>query len=303
MYVSKDIVKVNTVNKAVFAKTVNATETSLMINISSDKPQLFCVTLEVKDAAGNIRQVRRFFLFDNNTYILSRSDKPFYVSSASKSTDHTWQTHHNSTCLKWKNHFYNQFYFANKLLNEIESDPNGMISGIYEQTKGTLPVNGTSNVDGIVKFMVSYSSSSNINGSFSKEVEVLDLFSQSFCKTIAIKDGETYIFNVRAVDIVNNSLTEQRAVHIDSSLPVVNNIWLVKDGYQGYYVHSQTDLSRTIIQLNVYDLHSGIKMIEWFFGNSDSSDTIDKGSTVAMKLAQVVHKADLQTAQNGNCSV
>ena len=166
MYVSKDIVKVNTVNKAVFAKTVNATETSLMINISSDKPQLFCVTLEVKDVAGNIRQARRFFLFDNSTYILSESDKPFYVSSASKSTDHTWQTHHNSTCLKWKNHFYNQFYFANKLLNEIEPDPNAMISGIYEQTKGTLPVNGTSNVDGIVKFMVSYPSSSNINRSF-----------------------------------------------------------------------------------------------------------------------------------------
>ena len=285
--VSNGIVKVNTLKKAVFSKTFNATETRVKLNISSDKPQLFCVTLEVKDVADNSRQARRFFLFDNSSSIKSRSDKPVYFSSASNVSNYIWQTHHNDICLKWKGHFYNEFYKKNKVLNRIETTPYGTISGIYEQTNGILPVNGTNNIDGIVQFMVSYSNNSNSNDSFSPEIEVTNVLSQSFCKQMTLKDGESYLFKIRAIDIVNNTFSEIRTVHIDRSVPQINNIWLVKDGYQRLYVHNQTDLSKMTLQFDAYDSHSAINTVEWFFGSSDFSDYIGSGSISVQTLNQV----------------
>ena len=285
--VSGDKVKVDT--KLIYARTIssNITEVNVNLNISDDKPQLFCIVLSVKDVADNVKHARRFFLYDNSSKIMSRSNKPFYISSASKSTNYLWQTHHNDICLTWKNHFYNRFYHDNKVLNPIETDTSNGISGVYEQTKGILPVNGTKNVDGIIRFWVSYANKSNINGSFISTIEATNLLAQSFCQNIALQDGQTYTFQVQAVDIVNNSFSEERAIHIDRSVPHIENIWLVKDGYRRLYVHNTIDLSKMVIQFEAYDSHSGIQTVEWFFGSSDASENIYRETLSVTRLNQV----------------
>ena len=247
---------------------MNATENHVTLNITTTSPKLYCVTLEVKDVAGNVRQARRFFLFDNFTKITARSSKPFFVSSASKSTSYTWQTHHNAICLNWRDHFYNHFYFQNKLLNKIEPDAHGFIAGIYEQNHGPISVKGTENVYGIVKFTFAFSQNSS---SFSSEVDVPNLKSQSYCKSFSLKDGDTYHFKIGATDIVNNTFSETKTVHVDRSVPEINNIWLVKESHKRVFVHGKTDLSTMDLQFDAYDIHSGIKTVEWSFGSADSN--------------------------------
>ena len=43
----------------------------------------------------------------------------------------------------------------NNFLSAIKPDTANAITGLYEQTAGVLPVSGTDNVDGVVKFEVS----------------------------------------------------------------------------------------------------------------------------------------------------
>ena len=279
-------VKLQVGTSSVFTKKVKITTNSMVLNITSSTPKLFCVTLEVKDVANNIRQARRFFLYDNSTAITSRKeDKSFYISSASVDTNYTWQTHHNDICLNWTDHFYNEFYLRNKLLEKIEPDSHGLINGIYEQNSGILPVNGTQNVHGIIQFKFSYSKN---HSNFSHATTVLPLDAQTFCKSFILSDGDTFRLKIDATDIVKNSFSETKTVHIDRSVPQINNIWLEKDGYKRLFVHDQTDLSKMDLQFDAYDPHSGIKQVDWFISTTEDKDrTIESRSLGVKKMDKV----------------
>ncbi|XP_052788821.1 uncharacterized protein LOC128223586 [Mya arenaria] len=238
------------------------------LNLTADTPRLYCFTLEVKDVADNVRQCRRFVLYDNTSSIKIWKRKPFRFTSASPDTDYIWQTHHNDVCISWKDYFYNDFYIDNELLNPIEPDLHGLISGSYEQRTGEIPVSGTSNVYGIIAYDVSWSLN---HGSFSEEKPVPSFTNQSFCKHLSVEDGDTYTLNVRAVDIAGNTLSDNRTVFIDRSAPLVTDIWLEKDGYEMLFVHNSTDLSKMKMTFNALDPHSGLSKIQWTFGIVDTT--------------------------------
>lgn len=247
---------------------VNHTITEMTLNLTSKTPRLYCLTLEVKDIADNVRQCRRFVLIDTTTFIETVPDQHIQFTSASPDTDFTWQTHHNDICISWKDHFFNKFYLDNQLFNGIEADPHGLIFGSYEQIDGELPVSGTPNVHGIVKYLVSLSLN---DGPVIHENETSNLLNQTFCKSLSIKDGETYIFSIRPVDIVGNTYFESQTLFIDQSVPQIANIWLEKDGYDKLFVHDSTDLSNMQMTFDAFDQHSGLLKIHWRFGIADTS--------------------------------
>ena len=278
---SDTTLKVDT--SSVFSETVNINEGQITLAVDTISPKLFCVTLEVKDIADNIGKARRFFLYDDTSYILSSIEKEFYFISGEVDTDYKWQTHHNDTCVIWTDHFYNPFYLDNNLLGEVERDPQEF-SGIYEQIDGLLPVSGTPNVHGIVNFTVSYAQNDSV---FSPEIEVTDFESQAYCLTLNPKDGDTYAVQVRAIDIVGNTYAENRTIHIDSSLPEINNTGLVKGGQRVLSVHDEIDLSTMKLELEAYDLHSGIKVVEWEFYESNNDGIIDTRSIHVLLVDRV----------------
>jgi len=256
---------INTVDYTtnVLSMKVNHTTTAMTINLTSNKPIHYCLTLEVKDAADNVRQCRRFILVDETSFIETHPDRHFLFTSASPDTSFTWQTHRSDICLSWKEYFFNKFYYDNELLNGIEADPHGLITGTYEQISGELPVSGTPNVYGIVKYFVSWKLN---DGPFTSEVEVSNFLNQTFCKSIPVEDGETYIFNVRPVDIIGNTYKESRTVFIDTSPPVFNelSIWNRDEPQNG--IHLIKDSEPLNAQIESYDNHSGILSVKWIFG-------------------------------------
>lgn len=277
----------------VFSQKLGLSNTSLILNLTSNLPRLYAINLEVKDVADNVQQARRFVLYDSNTDISSREDKPFFVSSASASSKYMWQTHHNDICLNWKDHFMNKFYMENSLLGEINPDPHGLITGIYEQQNGTLPVTGTPNVYGITEFRFSWSS----NGtSTANTVTVPDPLNQSYCHSFSLKDGQTYTLSIEAIDIVNNRLSESRKVHIDRTVPHINNIWLTKNGVKRLYVHDDIDLSKMNLTFEAFDPHSGLLNIEWRFGIMDSGLTLGTGVIGIAILEKVAFKLFIKIA-------
>jgi len=78
---SEDIHKVDYTNNFL-SINVNHTITEMVLNLTSDKPYLYCLTLDVKDVADNVHQCRRFLLVDVTTFIIPGTDFSVYVSIA-----------------------------------------------------------------------------------------------------------------------------------------------------------------------------------------------------------------------------
>ena len=253
----------------VLSLKVNNVTTEMTLNLPSDKPHLYCVTLEVKDAADNVRQCRRFILIDDKSFIISAHNQQFRFISAAPETDFTWQTQFGDICVSWKEYFFNSFYRDNPLFNGIEAAPRGLITGTYEQIDGKLPVSGTPNVHGIVKFMVSWKLN---NGPFSPETEMPDIMNQTFCKSLLLVDGYMYTFKIRPIDIVGNTQSDGRRVSFDSSRPSVRNLCLRNETTSNSCSSFITNQKPLLLEFEAGDSHSGVKRLRWSFGKFSESN-------------------------------
>ena len=276
---------VNPTVKPVFLKTVDNNVDNLLISLNnSAKPALYCIMLEVKDVADNVQQARRFVLYDNTTFIETMPNKSFIVSSASRESNFTWQTHHHDICLDWDHYFFNRFYYDNELLNPIEPDINGLIDGVYDQFDGILPITGTPNIHGIIEYRFSWA----LNGGLPSNQSIVPNFqNQTYCHHFSVNDGETYTLIITAEDIASNSYEENRTVHIDRSVPHIENMWLRKGDYKTLYVHDDKDMSTMNLYFEAYDPHSGIRNIDWSFGVTDAGHELATGAERIGRINEV----------------
>ncbi|XP_052788825.1 uncharacterized protein LOC128223590 [Mya arenaria] len=297
---SEGTLKVDYANN-VLSTMVNHTVTNMDLNLTSDTPRLYCLTLEVKDVAGNVRQSRRFVLYDNTSSIQIWTEKPFRFTSSSPATDYTWQTHHSDVCISWKDYFYNDFYIQNELLNPIEPDPDDLISHSFEQTTGEIPVSGTSNVYGIIAYHISWSLN---HGTFSVEQPVPSFKNQSFCKDLNVTDGDTYTLNIKAIDIAGNTLSDNRTIFIDGSAPHLHDLWLIEDTirYDMLYVHKSTDLSKMKMTFAALDPHSGISKIHWTFGIADTMTELLSEHHAVMTINDSCSSEECYCPDIGSCA-
>lgn len=69
------------------------------------------------------------------------------------------------------------------------------------------------------------------------------------------KDGDWVETTIIAVDIMNNTLTDFVTTKIDSTNPLIKDMYLVKDGYRQINAHNSTDLSEMNMTFTAYDPH------------------------------------------------
>ncbi|KAJ8312968.1 hypothetical protein KUTeg_010341 [Tegillarca granosa] len=282
-------------------KPVNGTQKIVQPNVDSmhlnlpykDHPVLYAVHLEVKDIADNIKQARRFVLYDNSSTIVFNESVPLLVSSAGSKSQHVWQTNHGKLCFLWKGRYYNNKYIHSNLLKPINAAPHGMINGLYEQNTGLLPVTGTVNIHGITGFMYTLSKGDSV---IFQNKTVPNFTSQHICLSPTVNDGETFYFQLTAIDIMDNTFDDEIDVHIDASIPEVENVWLVRDGYERLFVHNSTDLSKMILQFDAFDPHSGIFTVKWGIGTTGGGMELGHGS-----LGVIKHNDSCVSSENCYC--
>ncbi|XP_076106390.1 uncharacterized protein LOC143075038 [Mytilus galloprovincialis] len=241
---------------------------SINIVLPEKNPMLYAILLEVKDKADNVRHARRFVLYDNSSVITINDRIPFRVDSASNNTK--WQINHGSICYSWKNRFLKTEYVNNNPLRPIKTDSYKLIQGIYDQTYGILPVNGTTNINGLTEFF--YSLLRNKHNVLSGKVE--NFTSQSLCLITPMQDGDTFEFHLQSRDIMKNILNDSVQVHIDRSVPEISDIWLVRKAHKQLYVHNSADLSSMYLEFKAIDVHSGIREIKWSFGTNENKTVL-----------------------------
>ncbi|XP_067670393.1 uncharacterized protein [Haliotis asinina] len=237
------------------------------------KDGLYAIILEVHDNAGNVQSVRQLVLYDRSSKVRKMPKTPLQVVSASPKTSYKWQTNLGHVCIDWKGRYYNDEMRSNNPLDPVRHQVEVDLD--YDQTAGVLPTSGTPNVHGII--MTKYSVS--VDHAVKSDWALVPNFTnQSLCITETLHDGQTVAIALRMTDIVNNSLEESVRVYIDSTVPDISNMWLVKDGgNKQVYVHDSLDLSTMMLQFDVIDPHSGVKTIEWYLGTADSSEDLGHG--------------------------
>ncbi|KAK7460765.1 hypothetical protein BaRGS_00038812, partial [Batillaria attramentaria] len=247
-----------------------------------DAVRLYAIILEVHDNAGNVGYARRLVLYDNSSTVEVAT--PLKVTSANPRTSYKWQTNVSSKdiCLSWNGTFYNSALIQNNFLKPVASDTARGITGTYDQTTGPLPVSGTDNSNGIVKFELAYKVG---QGSATGFTSLADTHSQTRCYGTTLTDGQTYTSFIRATDIMGNSRTESVIVSIDHTGPDVSMEGLRGTfGRDGLYVHNNTDLSTMVLVVHASDPHSGVKTLTWIIGTKDGSDDVGRGAAAVQRL-------------------
>ncbi|XP_069134844.1 uncharacterized protein [Argopecten irradians] len=263
---------------AVQTEKISPVNISIPSNLPN--PAMYAIVLEVTDIAKNVRQARRFVMFDNSSTVTSRDDNPFYSTTASQKTNHKWQTNLGQICYSWTNKYYNDKFHTLNLLKPIRNDPHGLISGVYDQTTGILPVSGTENIHGITRFYYTLRR----DGKIINNTDVPDFTSQKLCVSPKLTDGNTYRLDLLAEDVMTHTYTDSLVTYIDSSEPEIFDIWLEKDGYERLFVHNSIDLSKMILTFEASDIHSGIHSVDWSLGTIFGGNDIGQGSIGVQRL-------------------
>ncbi|KAI0220739.1 hypothetical protein LSAT2_027792 [Lamellibrachia satsuma] len=133
------------------------------------QPGIYCVLLTVFDNAGNSQRARRFVIFDNTSSVSVTGDvgRTLTVEGAIKGLSGSWLTstqnqlnEGESVRLSWKSHFANVFHQTRKILSRIEPHFPPLHPD-YDDVTGQPPITrsmeAVSNVDGVVKYEVTYS--------------------------------------------------------------------------------------------------------------------------------------------------
>ncbi|KAK3088800.1 hypothetical protein FSP39_023833, partial [Pinctada imbricata] len=262
----------------------NVSGSPLKVILPSKAPGLYGLTLEVVDHALNPKYARIFVLFDNSSNLLIRGEKKLRVDTGDRTTNYTWQTHLRDVCLSWHGRYYNSFHVHYNLLRKIKPDYHGFYNGVYEQLSGDLPVKGTVNVDGIVDFMYNWT---NVRTkTVSKEKSIRLVTDQQFCDNLGISDGDSFVISITSVDIMKRTLTEDIALNIDSSVPDITDMWVLRNGVRQLFVHNSTELQNMVIEFSILDIHSGIYSIQWQLGTTPHGHELGMGAIAVHRLPE-----------------
>ncbi|XP_076468275.1 uncharacterized protein LOC143299060 [Babylonia areolata] len=263
------------------------------VTITTTQAGMFSMVLTAVDKATNHKSCRRVFLSDPTSTIVTYNTptSPLRVTTAAEVTSWRWQQTEGEVRVRWNGRYSNEFHLHNHLLAAVGSAPG--VDTEYEDREGERSVASIDHVLGIVRFTTAYSKDSQggttlttpADSSFQAEPDL------SGTKTFQpdVKDGETLTFWVRAYDVRDVYAEEAVTVHVDSSPPVIRNLWLTKDHHVNISVHGMEELNEMMIEWEAYDEHSGLKTVTWRVYDDFS------GADVLHGIAAVTPQGNTQT--------
>ena len=273
-------------------ETFNTTSDEEQLNFElpqTGEPSMYAIKLTTLDLAGNYRMARRFIIYDNTSYLaLDQEQHSLRPISANPDTGYTWQISLDSpVIIDWEEYFCNEHYKLHmNFLLPIRED--GIITGVYEQEDGPIPVSGTPNVDGITSFFYKYTQTSpsvNKSVNFQEVANVLD--QQVTISDLVLSDGDTIDVTVRAIDINNNTIDDSVSMYVDSSPPQLINLGLSKGNYK-VFVHDSKNLGNMNFTFEAFDLDISLHTVKWKLGSSPEGDDIASGALPVVGIPDMV---------------
>ncbi|XP_038057739.1 uncharacterized protein LOC119729229 [Patiria miniata] len=271
---------------AVYSGVTNSSQ-----NITLPHVGVYSIVLSVVDNAGNVKLSRRFVFFDDNPHdVTLQDDSSLRVVSATAETNYVWMTNLDSSGgmtsvqLDWTNRFMNAPHHNQGLLKPIGSYVAGTIDSNYDQNFGRRGRAAVPNSLGVTEFRVVHDiDHSGGRTTVNVSNDNSDHWSSEGTNTqatydLTLVDGDSIRFWVEARDLAGHFVRDSVLVHADSSPPVIENFWLVRDGEVNLAVHNSEDLDKMSVEFRTYDIHSGIRTIEWLLFDNHTGTEMAHGS-------------------------
>ncbi|KAL8561571.1 hypothetical protein ACOMHN_024807 [Nucella lapillus] len=269
-------------------------QTTFTINGS---PGIYAVILDAYDRAGNTKSARKLVLYDDGSQITRQLGSPLRVTSAASVTSWKWQQTEGPVSLTWTGRYTNVFHDHNKVNNAVA--PEGNVESSYDDSEGNMTIAHLDNALGIVKFTTAYDIDQQggttltlpADSSFTLEGALSGVNTYQ----ANVEDGDTLTFWVRAYDIRSMYDEESVTVHVDSSPPIIEDLWLTKDHTLNLSVHGLEELNEMTIEWEAYDIHSGLREVQWRVFDNFTGQDIVHGQEFVQAQGQLTTLAECQT--------
>ncbi|XP_035698716.1 uncharacterized protein LOC118431582 [Branchiostoma floridae] len=287
----------------VMSGSQNVSRGAGMVDVTLSEPGTYCFLLTVNDVAGNYQRARRFLIYDDVNNVTVDAHQPLWTDSAAANTSHLWQTNLQNSLgagtkvsLKWPGRYRNLFHHQHKLLASIEPyDP--PIAAGYEEVTGLPPMQRSRqaipNAYGIIiaesAFAVDHAGGRSITTPPNTWTTVPDVMAERVDLDIPREDGDSVRLWLQAYDVMGNFVQEDVLLHVDSSPPVVQNVWLKKHGVTALVGNHSSDLFTIRFGFEAFDDHSGLHNIHWSLQDFLNSSIVHGEGQLAVRRPSVLH--------------
>ncbi|XP_046571088.1 LOW QUALITY PROTEIN: uncharacterized protein LOC124279320 [Haliotis rubra] len=238
---------------------------------------IFSVEITAIDKAGNFKSARRIMIHDGESQVETTPNTVLRAMSAAEISSWQWQWTSDSVTIDWNHRYINTLHHRNKWLERVLPVPN--IDEEYDDQGYSRGVDQIPNVQGIVAvkyaYEVDHEGGTSI-GTVPGDSNFSSLYlNQSHTISPPLVDGDTLHYWIRAYDIREEYLEETVTVHIDTSPPIIENLWLTRGDRLNVSVHNVDEFNQMVIEWVSYDDHSGLETVTWrLFDNYTGGDLV-----------------------------
>ncbi|CAG2209266.1 CD332 [Mytilus edulis] len=287
-----------------FIKEVNATGSIHFPSYEPRDPGVYSTILEVNDRANNSKYARQVAIFDKTSNISTSSANLIVVTTASPSSNFTWQT---SQFLKievsWSGHFMNEVHekghFLAKILDyepRLDDGKQGRrhdykkILPRFDDNDGVRNKSFIPNIKSIIRFeTVGRHYDPLLQFPKTGWEDVVPLNDNKSFPLSDIRDGDSYQLWIRAHDIMGNNRVDSTVVHFDRSKPIVHPLKVEYNIDDGEYPFSSR------VRVAAEDEHSGVRKISFrFIVNGTGEEKAKQDFLIESKIGMVKHLHGIQ---------
>ncbi|XP_046575805.1 uncharacterized protein LOC124283822 [Haliotis rubra] len=238
---------------------------------------IFSVEITAIDKARNLKSARRIMIHDGESHVGTKPNTVLRATSAAEISSWEWQWTSDSVTIDWNHRYINTLHHSNNWLERVLPVPN--IDVKYDDQGYSRGVDQIPNVQGIVAvkyaYKVDHKGGTSI-GTVPDDPHFSSLYlNQSHTISPTLVDGDTFRYWIRAYDIREEYLEERVTVHIDTSPPIIENLWLTREDRLNVSVHNVDEFNQMVIEWVSYDDHSGLETVAWrLFDNYTGEDLV-----------------------------
>ena len=256
----------------------------------------YSFVLQTQDQAGNTRYARQLLLYDATSTLNIDPSAPLQVISAASDTGFMWQ---NSTTdppvVSGRGHFYNTILQRNNYLATV-ANHSARIAPEFDHPldSGQYPRGGTINALGVtqLRYRVIVDQQGGMSTASTTQPTAFpfqssDIGIDNVEISVDVRDGDSVRVWFQVFDFNSRDQYDSVLVHIDSSPPVVQDLWLEYSGVTGLALHGTASLLDLNIQFQAHDEHSGISRVEWWIGTEPGARDVGYGDVPVENVTEV----------------
>lgn len=233
------------------------------VNVSLPNEGPYSFLLHAIDLATNVRTARRLLLYDATSNLTVDPGAPLRVVSAVPESEHLWQNSSmDPLVINGRGHFYNTHLRTHDYLAPVANHSRVESEFDHPLDSGRYPRSGTPNALGVMRLLYEVvvdheggvsAASTTQPDVFSSETDNLAI--DDLEVNVSAADGDSIRVWFLATDFNGVAEADSVLVHVDSSAPVLLDLWLEYAGNAGIFLHGTDSMLDLNIQFRTYDEH------------------------------------------------